>query len=107
MNNEGRRPEVVNYQGSGVAKLRRDLAYKDARAVMREGMESSQSCLHELWTLYGFSRSAATMPEWNSGIWAAREAMSRAIQNVLAQISAYMAYAHNEQRRERRVYGTD
>ena len=31
----------------------------------------------------------------------------RQIQNVLAQISAYMANAHNEQRRERRVYGTD
>ena len=28
MNNEGQRPGVVNYQGSGVAKLRRDLAYK-------------------------------------------------------------------------------
>ena len=39
-----------------------------ARAAMREVMESSQSCLHELRTLYGFSRSAATMPEHSSGI---------------------------------------
>lgn len=36
-----------------------------------------------------------------------REAMSRASWNVLAQIPAYTANAHNEQRRERRVYGTD
>ena len=35
MNNEGRRPGVVNYQGSGAAKLRRDLAYKFARVAMR------------------------------------------------------------------------
>ena len=33
--------------------------------------------------------------------------MSRASWNVLAQIPAYTANAHNEQRRERRVYGTD
>ena len=36
MNNGGRRPGVVNYQGSGVAKLRRDLAYKVARAAIRK-----------------------------------------------------------------------
>lgn len=36
MNNGGRRPGVVNYQGSGAAKLRRDLAYKVARAAIRK-----------------------------------------------------------------------
>ncbi|MGN0320760.1 MAG: hypothetical protein ACI4D1_07600 [Lachnospira sp.] len=30
MNNEGRSPGVVNYQGSGAAMLRRDLAYEKA-----------------------------------------------------------------------------
>ena len=39
-----------------------------ARAAMREDMESSQSCLHELRTFHVFSRSAATMPERSSGI---------------------------------------
>lgn len=36
MNNGARSAEVVNYQGSGAAKLRRDLAYKVAQAVMRK-----------------------------------------------------------------------
>ena len=36
MNNGARSAEVVNYQGSGVAKLRRDLAYKVARAAIRK-----------------------------------------------------------------------
>ena len=40
-----------------------------ARAAMREDMESLQLCSHKLWTLYRFSRSAATMPERSSGIW--------------------------------------
>lgn len=35
MNNGARSAEVVNYQGSGAAKLRRDLAYKVARVAMR------------------------------------------------------------------------
>ena len=48
MNNEGRRPGVVNYQGSGAAKLRRDLAYKFARVAMRIQAGIPQSCLHEL-----------------------------------------------------------
>ena len=42
MNNEGRRPGVVNYQGSGAAKLRRDLAYKVARAAIRKRKERKQ-----------------------------------------------------------------
>lgn len=36
MNNGARSAEVVNYQGSGAAKLRRDLAYKVARAAIRK-----------------------------------------------------------------------
>ena len=36
MNNGARSAGVVNYQGSGAAKLRRDLAYKFARAAIRK-----------------------------------------------------------------------
>ena len=36
MNNGARSAEVVNYQGSGAAKLRRDLAYKVAQAAIRK-----------------------------------------------------------------------
>ena len=40
--NEARSAEVVNYQGSGAAKLRRDLAYKVARVAMRKRKERKQ-----------------------------------------------------------------
>ena len=47
MNNGGRRPGVVNYQGSGAAKLRRDLAYKFARVAMRMKREShNHACMN-------------------------------------------------------------
>ena len=39
MNNGGRSPGVVNYPGSGAAKLRRDVAYKFARVAMRIAAE--------------------------------------------------------------------
>ena len=38
------------------------------RVAMRIDVERPQPCSHGLWTLYGYSRSTATMPEQSSGI---------------------------------------
>ena len=42
MNNGARSAEVVNYQGSGAAKLRRDLAYKVARDVLASSNKKNE-----------------------------------------------------------------
>ena len=73
-NNEQRRSKTGSCELSrlGSSEATERLGLQSARAAMREDMENSQSCLHELRTLHVFSRSAATMPERSSGIWAAR-----------------------------------
>ena len=57
MNNGARSAEVVNYQGSGAAELRRDLAYKFARVAMRIGVKiHNHACMD--WGFFADIRGA-------------------------------------------------